>query len=143
MSTFTDDLKFYKDGEGLYRTSEEFTYFENDTLEGWYVTVPKGFPSNGASIPSFIQVLCGLHPMDPRWAQSAFMHDAVVGETCNKIKVKNSFTDEERYLSWEESANWFENSLRVLQKNGKKCPTLNRWLFTKVVRMWGNYRGYK
>lgn len=143
MSTFTNELNFFKDGEGLFRTSEAFTFYESDTLEGWHITVPVGFVSNGASIPGIAQFFCGLEPMDPRWAQAAFMHDALVGETCNKLKVKNSFTDEERYLSWEEAAIWFDNALKVLRKNGVKCPTFNRWIFTKAIRIWGNYRGYK
>ena len=135
MSAFTDVLDFDLVGSGIYKTRRAFRFYLRDDRRGEYVDVPAGFSSNGASIPRWIQIAFGWKPMDLRWAQASFLHDAMVGETCAKLPI---ITDgKARYASWNESTKWFDAALRVKRKQYQTCPTLNRKLFVAAVKIYG------
>lgn len=148
MSKFTDKLNIVHIGGGLYQTKQSFRFYYNDDLSGEYVEVPIGFISNGASFPKFIQKMFNLNPFDSCWSQAAFVHDALVGEYIQKIKVKDDFTGKSRYLNWSESTDWFDKALQVLEKNGEvnkecKCKPINRKMMIWSVKQWGKLKGRK
>jgi hypothetical protein len=77
--------------------------------------------------------------MDLRWAQAAFLHDGLVGETGVKLPIYNA-SGIKRYASWSEAATWFDKALAVKRANSASCPPLNRRLFVAGVRAWGIVR---
>lgn len=143
MSSFTDDLDFDLVGNGIYKTRTPFRFYLSDDKTGDYVEVPACFISNGASIPKPLQTLFGWRPMDLRWAQAAFLHDGLVGETGTALPICNDTTGQKRYASWSEAATWFDKALAVKRANTSNrlmCPPLNRRLFVMAVRAWGVLR---
>lgn len=141
MSSFTDTLDFDCIGVGKYKTRRHFRFYLKDSLTGDYVEVPACFVSNGASIPRPLQIIFGWYPLDIRWSQASFLHDAMVGETGVKMCICNDQTGRARYASWSESADWFDKALKIKRANSQGCPYLNRKLLVLGVRMWGLVRG--
>ena len=139
MSAFTDVLDFDCVGKGIYKTRRAFRFYLRDNKTGDYVDVPACFVSNGASIPKPLQTVFGWHPMDIRWAQAAFLHDALVGETGTQLPIIGA-DGSKRYASWSEAATWFDKALQVKRANSQSCPPLNRKLFVMGVRLWGIIR---
>ncbi len=78
--------------------------------------------------------------MDLRWAQAAFLHDGLVGETGTALPICNDTTGQKRYAGWQEAASWFDKALAVKRANSSTCPKLNRRLFVAGVRAWGVLR---
>jgi hypothetical protein len=139
MSSFTEPLDFDCVGAGIYKTRHPFLFYLSDDRTGDYVEVPACFVSNGASIPKSLQALFGWRPMDIRWAQAAFLHDGLVGETGTQLPIYNA-SGAKRYASWSEAATWFDKALQVKRANSQSCPPLNRKLFVMGVRLWGVVR---
>jgi hypothetical protein len=139
MSSFTEPLDFDCVGAGVYKTRHPFRFYLSDDRTGDYVEVPACFISNGASIPKPLQHLFGWKPMDLRWAQAAFLHDGLVGETGTQLPIYSS-TGQKRYASWSDAATWFDKALAVKRANSPTCPKLNRRLFVAGVRAWGVVR---
>ena len=139
MSAFTDVLDFDCVGNGIYKTRHPFRFYLSDDRTGDYVEVPACFVSNGASIPRPLQMVFRWHPMDIRWAQAAFLHDAMVGETGVQLPIIGA-DGSKRYASWAESATWFDKALAVKREQCPTCPDLNRRLFVAGVRAWGVLR---
>ena len=139
MSAFTDVLDFDCVGNGIYKTRRAFRFYLRDDKTGDYVDVPACFVSNGASIPRPLQHLFGWKPMDMRWAQAAFLHDALVGETGTQLPIMSA-SGAKRYASWSEAATWFDKALAVKREQFPTCPDLNRRLFVMGVRAWGVLR---
>lgn len=135
MSAFTDVLDFDCVGNGIYKTRLAFRFYLRDDKTGDYVDVPAGFYSNGASIPRVLQIVFGWKPMDLRWAQAAFLHDAMVGETYSKIPIISGSNS--RYATWNEATRWFDAALRVKREQCPTCPNLNRRLFIAAVKLYG------
>jgi hypothetical protein len=139
MSSFTEPLDFDCVGNGVYKTRHPFRFYLNDDRIGDYVEVPACFVSNGASIPKPLQTVFGWKPMDLRWAQAAFLHDGLVGETGTQLPICND-NGAKRYASWGEAATWFDKALQVKRALSPSCPDLNRRLFVAGVRAWGIVR---
>jgi hypothetical protein len=139
MSSFTDALEI-KGGGSYVEIQRPLRFYINDNKVGEYVEVYTGFCSNGASIPKAIQKLFGWSPFDHRWLAAAIIHDALVGETVSQFTVRSTEHDCTRYLSWSESATWFDAALRVKmsQHNIRK---FKRKMFVAAVRAWGLVRG--
>lgn len=150
MSSFTDPLKFIKvninrksgAAQILAVTEDRFRFYLDDSRDGWYCEIPIGFRSNGASIPVWIQKAFNWDPFDIRWAQAAFLHDALVGETCERFVVFNDKYPTGKQLSWADAATWFDKALQVKRDNAtQECPPLNRRLFVAAVRLHGVLKG--
>lgn len=140
MSSFTKPLSVTAVGSGLYRLDVGFRFYLSDTKMGEFLDIPMGFISNGASIPKGIQRQFNWNPMDVRWAQASFVHDALVGETGVKLGVKSLENSSVRYLGWKEATDWFDQALRVKRGQSADCPPLNRRLFVLAVKTWGLFR---
>lgn len=137
MSSYSRPLKCKPRNDGFYESLDCFRFYYDSSKTGEYVEIPKGFLSNGASIPTLFQKLFNWKPTSPYWIQAAFMHDGLVGENGVFLPVINEITSESRYVTWMEAADWFNKALDVKQKNIPDCPDLNRILFVKSVKAWG------
>jgi hypothetical protein len=136
MSSFTRPLDYDYTYLGVYKTRHPFTFYLDDP-DGEYIHIPAGFESNGASIPRVFRVLFGWNPMDYRWAQASFVHDALVGETSDKLLVVKG--SNLRYLTWQEAATWFDKALQV--KMGQYgFSGFQRKLFVLAVRWYGLFK---
>lgn len=137
MSTFSDKLQYISVKTGLYKTTQDFTFYLNDDLKGKYVFVPSGTIFNGASIPWVIQKLFGWDPMDPRWVQASVLHDGLVKEFGQQLFIQDG---PRGYIpSWNEAANWFNKALKVKTEQ-YKCPRRDRIAFVAAVKVYGIYR---
>lgn len=138
MSSFTRPLEIeYLPDSDLYRTLESFKFYYDDSLSGDFVIVPKGLLSNGASIPLAIRKLFGWEPMDPRWVQAAFLHDALVGEFGVRVPIYSNKV-EPRWPDWNESTKWFDKALAVRMKG--QSLSFKRRSFVFCVKQWGRFR---
>lgn len=135
MSSFTDRLKFERisNSKNLYRTLNSFRFYYNDDKSGEYLDVPIGTIFNGASFPLSVQKFFGFDPIDSRWVQATVVHDLLVGEHREKAFVMPTC----RYLSWNESADWFDKALRVKFDQLPNTPHFNRRLFVYAVKLYG------
>lgn len=68
---FDHDAK-KKTGKDYWRTTEEFTFYIGDSEYDDYVTIPKDFLTDGASVPRF---LWSLIPPWGTYGQAAIVHD--------------------------------------------------------------------
>ena len=66
---FTNSKKQDRD---LWFTNEDFTYYIGDVAEQRYVTVPKGYVTDGASVP---RLFWGMIPPWGSYGQAAVVHD--------------------------------------------------------------------
>lgn len=78
MSTFTTPLSFQECGDFRWQITELFVYYigtPNDKIltEGHPVFVPKGFITDGASVPRMLWWL--FPPVGDRYSKAAVLHD--------------------------------------------------------------------
>lgn len=136
MIKFTSKLEYSVLDNGYYKVQSAFKFYLNAEKRGEFIYIPEGFISNGASIPYFLQLLFNWYPMDIRWAQAAVIHDALVGETSEKIPVSDE-NGKIRYVEWNEATEWFNEALKVKYETTNNCPPFNRRLFIIAVKTWG------
>lgn len=74
MSSFTDDLTITEVALNwrVWRLEQDFTYEVGDKGSGKAITVPKGFTTDGASVP---QLLWALFPAWGSYSRAAVVHD--------------------------------------------------------------------
>ena len=76
----------------------------------WYITIPAGTPTNGATIPWPINKW--LRPYDEDYKYATLVHDCLVGEFTDRMPI-TSVGGLQRVLSWKESAVWMREMMRV------------------------------
>lgn len=81
----------------------------------WTLTIEPGLIINGASIPKPFTLI--FDRFDPRYNRPSIIHDALVGEFCDKVKVTNS-QGHSREVSWKEAAVWFREAIK--EEGGNK-----------------------
>lgn len=135
MSSFTEPLAFVNANNGIILT-RDLTFYYNDDLTGSHVTIPAGHYFNGASIPKPIQKIFGFDPFNNYWIAASVVHDALIGEFDNPIPVQ----PDNRVLSWNEAAKWFEKALKVNNGIYGNCPLMYRILFVNSVKVYGFFR---
>ena len=72
MSTFTDSLTVTKIDARRWRVEREFTYYIGEENSNEFVTVPKGFETDFASVP---RLFWSILPPDGTYTQAAVLHD--------------------------------------------------------------------
>ena len=72
MSSFTDKLTVTKIGERTWSVERTFTYFIGEESSNEFITIPKGFVTDFASIPRVFWVIL---PPDGEYTQAAVLHD--------------------------------------------------------------------
>ncbi|RYD62768.1 MAG: DUF1353 domain-containing protein, partial [Verrucomicrobiaceae bacterium] len=74
MSSFTGSLTITEVALNwrVWRVEQDFTYEVGDKGSGRYITVPKGFVTDGASVPQF---LWSLFPAWGSYSRAAVIHD--------------------------------------------------------------------
>lgn len=72
MSSFTDPLTVTKIGERLWQVEREFTYYIGEENSNEFVTVPKGFKTDFASVP---RIFWRILPPDGMYTQASVLHD--------------------------------------------------------------------
>ena len=91
-------------GKDYWLLKKGFTYDIGYKGSSRYVEVPKGFLSDGASIPFFVR---GLIPTMGRHSQAAFLHDylcetyTIQRETCDGVKTVNVTRKDLDYIFYE------------------------------------------
>ncbi len=55
--------------------------------DSWLLQVPEGFWSDGGSVPTLLWSILRVHPLDPRFARSFFLHDFVYATGFQTRKV--------------------------------------------------------
>lgn len=83
MSSFTQPLTVTKVGERTWRVEREFIYYIGEENSNDFVTVPKGFITDFASVP---RGLWNLFPPDGMYTQSAVVHDYILHEKLYPVK---------------------------------------------------------
>ena len=114
MSSFTQPLILEKTTGRKWKVSRSFTYYIGEENSKDFVTVPKDFESDLASIPRFFW---RISPPDGNYSQSSVLHDYVY--------FKNLFPRKK-------CDDIFEESMKVLG-----VPKWKRWLMYKAVRAFG------
>ena len=123
MSSFTRPLKLEKISEGLFRTTNSFSYYlDNSSV----INVPSGYTTDCASIPWPASTI--LKRDDIRWAQAAILHDWLY-EHVGFVKY--------RTLSRKEIDLIFYNGMKILG-----APWFTRNIIYHAVRKFG-WIGYK
>ena len=68
--------------------------------ESWLLQIPPAFYSDGGSVPSLLWSLLRIHPLDPHFARSFFLHDFVyaVGykdnrKYCDELLLSGAISD--------------------------------------------------
>jgi len=114
MSSFTDPLTVTKIGERLWRVEREFTYYIGKENSNDFVTVPKGFETDFASVP---RGLWNILPPDGFYTQAAVLHDFMCAHPELYLKSKADFV--------------FYEAMGVLG-----VPWFNRIIMYLAVRFW-------
>ena len=83
MSNFTAPLTVTKIGERLWQTEREFTYYIGEENSFEFVTVPKGFKTDFASVP---RGLWNILPPDGKYTQAAVLHDYILSANIYPFK---------------------------------------------------------
>ncbi len=73
MSSFTDKLELRDFSKNEFYTLKEFTYFIGSEDSTDFIIIPKGFVTDGASIPKWLWPIVG-HPF-AEFRQAAVVHD--------------------------------------------------------------------
>lgn len=73
MSSFTDKLELRDFSKNEFYTLKEFTYYVGSEDSDDFIVVPKGFVTDGASIPKWCWPIVG-HPF-AEFRQAAVLHD--------------------------------------------------------------------
>jgi len=68
--------------EDIWITDEAFSYIFEDM--GIRTTIPKGFRTDGASIPRLFWRIIG-HPFEPKVARAAVVHDYLYSKECDLV----------------------------------------------------------
>lgn len=115
MSSFTQNLSITKLKKKLWRVNRAFKYHVGSKESKEIVAVPKGYITDGASIPRFLWGIVG-HPFG-RYAQAAVVHDLCY---------------EKNLYSRKRSDEIFLEAMQVLG-----VPWLTRRIIFRAVRMFG------
>lgn len=102
------------------------------SYDGNTLVIPKGFKSNGASIPIPVLNFTKVDPLDDRWLFACIVHDALIGEKGTRATVLQPLN---RPLTWEEATIWFDEALRY-----NKTPSFYRRSFVAGVKLYGLWR---
>jgi hypothetical protein len=146
MSTFTGKLDYTPLDNGMYRINKPVRFYLSDTLSGNYVEIYEGIVVNFASIPKALQF---LFPHDHEdYKVAAAFHDPMVNEHGQQIYLcRNEIRLREP--TWDESAFWFREMMRVRQWNTRRklpyafrLPVLcldffTRWSFWAAIMFHG------
>jgi len=115
MSSFTKHPPLQPLPDGIHwEVTEEFRYYIRSENSGDFITVPKGFVTDGASIPRIFWSIVG-----PPWGDygyAAIVHDFLYHtQPCSRKEADRIFLE----------------AMQVLKVNKFK-----RWLMYRMVRMW-------
>ena len=83
------------------------------------VFIPVGTRTNGASIPAIFRVV--FDPYGRDYFLAATVHDALVGEFGDKVRVHDIVNGESKHLNWKEAAQFFRELMRVSKAPNWKC----------------------
>lgn len=72
MSSFTGHLTVTKIGPRLWRVERQFIYFVGEENSNEFITVPRGFTTDFASVPRLFWTIL---PPDGTYTQAAVLHD--------------------------------------------------------------------
>ena len=110
MSSFTQPLTVTKLGERTWVVEREFTYYIGEENSSDFVTVPKGYITDFASVPRIFWVIL---PPDGEYTQAAVLHDYMCAHD-PKSKADKVFYEAMGVLgvpSWKRSIMFF--SVRI------------------------------
>ena len=92
---FPDRLILERLGEGRWRLENDYRYFIGGS-EFNAVTVPKGFITDGASVP---QILWSLLPPEGEYFRAAIIHDRLYRPVCVDGHVPLTIAESERLVA--------------------------------------------
>lgn len=149
MSTFTSSLDYTPTDDGLYRINTPVRFYLDDMMSGNYVEIEQGMVTNFASIPKAVQFIFPHNHEDYRMA--AAFHDGMVNEFGYQAKIKRHDAIM-RTPTWQESAYWFREMMRVRQFNTRRklsfairfpimiLDFFTRWAFWSSISLYGLVR---
>lgn len=122
------------------RTTSDFKFYLEDSMEGWFFYAPSNSLSNGGSIPKAAQSLFGLDPFDPWYINAYVMHDLLVGE-CGYMHPIRHDDGRTRHLGWREAAAWLNKGMVVKEENNQDPLTpIQRRMIMRAVLLYGLVR---
>ena len=95
----------------------------------WSAYVPPGTITN---FPTLGLARLFFNPLD--YTDESTLHDALVGEYGDPVKIFNIHTNESREATWEEAGKWFKHELN------KDHNRLISQLFYGAVMLWKRFR---
>jgi hypothetical protein len=123
MSSFTDKLVLNNICDGIWETSRDFCFYITDPCKDT-ICVPKGFQTDGASVPKAFQ---SIFPKDGPYIQAAVLHDW--------LYEKSGFTNHKTYTRKEIDKIFYE-SMRVIG-----IPFIARNVLYMAVRLYSHLYG--
>lgn len=115
-------------GDGTFEVTKGFMGYY-DGYEAYVV------PGTITNFPSFGLARIFFNPNDERFVFPATIHDALVGEYGDPIKIRNMKTGEYKQADWELAAKWFKHELK-----NSGCNKYLAQLFYGFVMAWKKFR---
>lgn len=102
-----DEAQSKAKDKDLWKTDDEFTFFIGEIIDQKYITVPKGFLTDGATVPRF---LWAIFPPWGVYGQAAVMHDYL----CTTLSLTRNGVNPILKLKQDEVDLLFEKAMKVL-----------------------------
>lgn len=102
-----DEAESKAKDKDLWKTDDTFTFFIGEVTDQKYVTVPKGFLTDGATVPRF---LWGIFPPWGVYGQAAVTHDYL----CTTLSLTKNGDNPILKLKQDEVDLLFEKAMQVL-----------------------------